>query len=411
MHSLKKLYRVGFGPSSSHTIGPFRAGQMMLEKCPNAYSYRVTLLGSLMATGRGHFTDKALEKAFEGHQLEIIFDEKTIPKQHPNGMILEALDKDKNIIHKWVTYSIGGGTLVDEGESLNDDHHYYPHNSMLEIMNYCKNENISLWEYVDRFDEKDIWDYLNNILNTMMEAIDRGLNSTEEFLPPKNMKLSRRARKMYENALHIQKSPSVQEQGIVSSYALAVSEENASMGIVVTAPTCGACGVMPAVLRYSKESLNLENNDKLIKALAVGGILGLLAKHNASISGAEAGCQAEVGVACSMAAGAYTFLLGLDIDHIEYAAELAMEHHLGMTCDPIGGFVLIPCIERNAAAAVRALQSAYFVKLSGSEHSISYDDILETMLETGRDMNENYRETAQGGLAKHLQKFLEIDSN
>ncbi|MGL4561308.1 MAG: L-serine ammonia-lyase, iron-sulfur-dependent, subunit alpha [Brevinema sp.] len=404
MNSLMELYRIGFGPSSSHTIGPFRAGQLMLQKCPDAYRYRVTLLGSLMATGRGHFTDKALEKAFEGHNLEIVFDEKTVPIQHPNGMILEGLDQQDNIIYTWKTYSIGGGTLVDEGASLKEQKQYYPQNHMVDIIDYCKKENISLWEYVDRFDVKDIWKYLEEVLDTMMASIENGLTNTEEFLPPKTLKIRRRAKQVYQNAIKLQKSPAVQEQGLVSAYGLAVMEENASMGIVVTAATCGSAGILPAVLRYAKESMNLDK-EELKKALAVAGIIGMIAKTNASISGAEAGCAAEVGVACSMAAGAYAFLKGLSIDHIEYAAEMALEHHLGLSCDPIGGFVLIPCIERNAAAAVRAIQCAYFVEVSGSEHSISYDDVLQTMLETGHDMNEAYRETSKGGLAKYFDKL------
>ncbi|MGL4389164.1 MAG: L-serine ammonia-lyase, iron-sulfur-dependent, subunit alpha [Brevinema sp.] len=404
MNSLKELYRIGFGPSSSHTIGPFRAGISIIKKCPDAYRYRVTLLGSLAATGIGHFTDKALERAFEGHRLEIIFDKKTIPVQHPNGLILEALDQNDNILHIWKTYSIGGGTLVDEGSSLDNLANVYPHNKMSDIMEYCAENQIELWEYVDRFDGDDIWEYLEEILDTMMAAIERGISNEEEYLPPKHIKFQRRAKSVYENALKYQKNLIVQEQGLVSAYALAVSEENASMGTVVTAPTCGACGVVPAVLRYAKESKKLDK-ETLKKALAVAGIIGLLAKHNASVSGAEAGCQAEVGVGCCMAAAAYTFLLGLSIEHIEYAAEIAMEHHLGMTCDPIGGFVLIPCIERNATAAVRALQCAYFVELRGSDHSISYDEVLQTMIETGRDMNDKYRETSQGGLAKYFKKF------
>ncbi|MGL4394795.1 MAG: L-serine ammonia-lyase, iron-sulfur-dependent, subunit alpha [Brevinema sp.] len=405
MNSLKELYRIGFGPSSSHTIGPFRAGRVMIQRCPDAYRYRVTLLGSLALTGVGHFTDKSLERAFEGYNLEIVFDKESPSPQHPNGLILEALDKDDNVLDTWHTYSIGGGTLIDQGSSLDDFPHVYPHKYMSEIMQYCKDEKIELWEYVDRFDNDDIWEYLEEILNAMMDAIDHGLTNEEEFLPPKHMKFRRRAKSVYENTLNLKTNPVVQEQGLVSAYALAVSEENASMGVVVTAPTCGACGVVPAVLRYAKESRNLDK-EQLKKALAVAGIIGLLAKHNASVSGAEAGCQAEVGVACCMAAAAYTYLLGLSIDHIEYAAEIAMEHHLGMTCDPIGGFVLIPCIERNATAAVRALQCAYFVELRGSEHTITYDEVLKTMIETGRDMNSDYRETSQGGLAKYFEKFV-----
>ncbi|MGL4677730.1 MAG: L-serine ammonia-lyase, iron-sulfur-dependent, subunit alpha [Brevinema sp.] len=403
MYSLKELYRSGFGPSSSHTIGPFRAGTIIKAKNPTATSFRVQLLGSLAATGIGHFTDKALEQAFGESPLEILWKDDVWPEQHPNGMILEALDSDGAIIDTWEVFSVGGGTLVNAGESTKSGTHTYPHNYLAEIMDYCKEKQIELWEYVDYFDDGDIWEYLEDIRQTMMTAIQKGLDNKEHYLPSP-LKYARRAPEVYKNTLS-ENNPSIRENGLLSAYALAVSEQNASMGIVVTAPTCGACGVLPSVLRYLQEVYH-KSDEEICRALAVAGILGLIAKHNASISGAEAGCQAEVGVACAMAAGAAAYLLGYDIYHIENAAEVAIEHHLGMTCDPLGGYVLIPCIERNATAAVRAIQSAYFVHLTGAEHLITYDEVLQTMIETGKDMQSAYKETALGGLAKYYNKKL-----
>ncbi len=407
MYSLKELYRSGFGPSSSHTIGPFRAGIIMKDKNPNADSFRVTLQGSLAATGVGHFTDKALEKAFGDSKLEIIWRDDIWPKQHPNGMVLEALDKAGEILDSWTVFSVGGGTLVNEGDTINSGTHKYPHKNFSEIMEYCKENKLELWEYVLKFDDEDIWEYLEGIRQDMMNAIEEGLSQKERYLPSP-LKIARRAPEVYQNTIN-EENPNIKEQGTLSAYALAVSEQNASMGVVVTAPTCGACGVMPSVLRYLQETYQKPNNE-IIKALAVAGILGLIAKHNASISGAEAGCQAEVGVACAMASGAATFLLGYDIRHIENAAEVAIEHHLGLTCDPLGGYVLVPCIERNATAAVRAIQSAYYVYLTSAEHIITYDEVLQTMYETGKDMQDAYKETSIGGLSKYYAQKLK-DTN
>lgn len=401
MYSLKELYRSGLGPSSSHTIGPFRAGTMIKERNPDAVRFRITLQGSIAATGIGHFTDISLKRAFGDSPIEILWCTDICPKQHPNGMLLEALNSEDKILESWQVFSIGGGTLINEGQSINSGEHIYPHNSLAEIMDYCNQEKISLWEYVGRFDTEDIWEYLEDIRAVMMDAIKKGLEAQKKYLPGP-LKYARRAQEVYHNSLK-EDNPCIRESGLVSAYALAVSEQNASMGRVVTAPTCGACGVLPAVLRYLQETYK-KTDEEIRQALSVAGILGLVAKHNASISGAEAGCQAEIGVACSMAAGAAAFLLGYDINHIENAAEVAMEHHLGMTCDPLGGFVLIPCIERNATGAVRALQSAYYVYLTGAEHLISYDEVLQTMIETGKDMQDAYKETSLGGLAKFYNK-------
>lgn len=407
MYSLKELYRNGLGPSSSHTIGPFRAGNIFRERNPEVASFRITLQGSLAATGRGHFTDKALERAFGTYPIEIIWRDDIWPDQHPNGMILEALDHNTQIIDTWNVFSVGGGALVDAGQDINVGVHCYPHHYLSDIINYCIQNDLTLPEYVTKFDSEDIWNYLEDMRLIMMRSITKGLETTEKYIPIP-LKYSYKSPEVYKKSIQ-EINPTIRENGLISAYALAVSEQNASMGEVVTAPTCGACGVLPAVLRYLQETYN-KTDQEICNALAVAGILGLIAKHNASISGAEAGCQAEVGVACSMAAGAAAYLLGYDIHHIENAAEVAMEHHLGMTCDPLGGYVLIPCIERNAAAAVRSIQSAYYVYLTGSNHLISYDEVIHTMMETGKDMKEAYRETSTGGLAKYYNRKLQEQS-
>ncbi|SFB82957.1 L-serine dehydratase [Brevinema andersonii] len=405
MYSLRELYRIGFGPSSSHTIGPFNAAVTFRKQFPDAYTFRVSLYGSLAATGKGHFTDGALKKGFEGVPLVIEWYPEVWHEQHPNGLLLEAFDKNGQLMGSELMFSVGGGAIVKEGQNLSEGIHVYPHNSMDNIVAYCKDKSIQLWEYVEEFEGLEIWDFLEEIRITMMQSIENGLNNKDQYMPVA-IPLIRRAPTMYAAAMR-ESNANIKENSILMAYAQAVSEENGSMGLVVTAPTCGACGIVPAVLRYLQEFYLLSDQD-IRYALAVAGILGLLAKHNASISGAEAGCQAEVGVACSMAAGAAAFLLGHNIDYIENAAEIAMEHHLGLTCDPVGGYVLIPCIERNANGAVRALQSAYYVRLTGANHLISYDEVLKTMLSTGKDMLEAYRETALGGLAKIYSEKVDI---
>lgn len=399
MYSLRELYRIGFGPSSSHTIGPYNAVCAFKAAHP-APAYRIELYGSLAATGKGHFTDLSIQRGFDGSPAEILWKPEINPAQHPNGMKLIALDASGNTLAQQTVFSIGGGALVNEGQSLAEGKHVYPLNKMADILLHCKEKDIPLWRYVEDCEGPEIWGFLEEIRSAMMNSIQEGLNAEGEYLPAP-IKIKRRAKDMYQRALG-EINAGMRETAFLTAYAHAVSEQNASMGLVVTAPTCGACGVLPPVLRYMQEIYQLPN-DQIHRALAVAGLLGLLAKHNASISGAEAGCQAEVGVACSMAAGAAAFLLGYKQGSIEYAAEVAMEHHLGLTCDPVGGFVLIPCIERNAIAAVRALQSAYYVKMTGEEHLISYDEVLNTMKETGKDLRDAYRETAAGGLAKTYQ--------
>ncbi|MGL5722053.1 MAG: L-serine ammonia-lyase, iron-sulfur-dependent, subunit alpha [Brevinema sp.] len=401
MYSLKELYRGGFGPSSSHTIGPYKAAKNFKEEHSQASSYHVTLYGSLAATGKGHFTDKAIALGFGDSSFEIEWKPEITLEQHPNGLSMQAKDSRGQVLAEQTLFSIGGGAVIALGASLAEGQHPYPHHTLSEILAYCHEHKLQIWEYVDKFEGSEIWDYLEEMRVIMMDCIQAGLDAGDEYLPV-SIKLRRRASSMYAQAL-AEENLGMRESAFLTAYAHAVSEQNASMGMVVTAPTCGACGVLPAVLRYLQESHSL-NNEKIRQALAVAGILGLLAKHNASISGAEAGCQAEIGVACSMAAGATAFLMGFSDNLIEYAAEVGMEHHLGLTCDPLGGFVLIPCIERNAVAAVRAVQSAYYVKLAGEKHLISYDAVLNTMKETGKDLREAYRETALGGLAKIFQE-------
>ena len=401
MYSLRELYRAGFGPSSSHTIGPFKAAKNFKEENPKADSFGVILYGSLAATGKGHFTDKAIALGFGDAPFSIEWKPEITLEQHPNGLTMQAKDSQGRILNEQTLFSVGGGAVVALGASLADGVHVYPHHSLSEILDYCKEHKIPMWEYVEKFEGSEIWDYLEEMRTTMMECIQAGLDAGDDLLPV-SIKIRRRASSIYAQA-GVETNPGIKESALLTAYAHAVAEQNASMGMVITAPTCGACAVLPAVLRYMQEYHNL-SNEKIRQAMAIAGILGLLAKHNASISGAEAGCQAEIGVACSMAAGASAFLMGFSDNLIEYAAEVGMEHHLGLTCDPLGGFVLIPCIERNAVAAVRAVQSAYYVKLAGEKHLISYDAVLNTMRETGKDLREAYRETALGGLAKIFQE-------
>lgn len=396
MQSLKELYKIGNGPSSSHTMGPKRAAEMFKNKNQDADKFEVILYGSLALTGKGHLTDKIIEKTLEGTETEIKMDLETECPVHPNTMDLIAYKNGKEI-DKMKVYSVGGGTIKIDGEKESLVPHIYPHKNFEEIKLYCKEKNIDLCQYVYEVEGKEeLNEYLADVWEAMKNAVETGLNTTG--IIPGRLKLKRRASEIYDVVLE-EESPEIRRSRLLSSYAYAVSEENASGGQIVTAPTCGASGVLPAVLYYMKSEKGY-NDDDIIKALAVAGLFGNLIKQNASISGAECGCQAEVGTACSMAAAATAFLLKLDIERIENSAEVAMEHHLGLTCDPVHGYVQIPCIERNAVAAMRAVDSAYLSLLLGKHKSVSFDTVVETMYETGRDLNSHYRETSNGGLAK-----------
>ena len=395
MKTLKELYRIGYGPSSSHTMGPRFAAERFMERTPTARKYRVTLYGSLAATGKGHLTDMALYEVLGRERTEIVWKPEVVQTFHPNGLFFEGLDQNGTVIDSWKVFSIGGGALAEEGKGNTESPDIYELSHLNDIMSWCEQTGKSYWEYVSECEDEDIWDYLLNIWEHMKEAVERGLE--HEGMLPGPLNLRRKAPIYYIKATGF--SPNLQTRGLVFSYALAVSEENASGGKIVTAPTCGSCGVVPAVLYHLQKSRGF-SNIRICRALATAGLVGNIAKANASISGAEAGCQAEVGVACAMAAAAANYLFGGSPSQIEYAAEMGLEHHLGMTCDPICGLVQIPCIERNAHAAARALDANIYATFTDGKHRISYDRVVEVMNQTGHDLPSLYRETSQGGLAK-----------
>lgn len=399
MQSLKELYKIGMGPSSSHTMGPRKAADAFNRAYPSAESFRAVLYGSLAATGKGHLTDFAIKEAFYPKPVTIEWEYNTFLPKHPNAMRFEALDKAGHIMGTQVAYSIGGGDIrTDEnfGQEINN---IYPHKSMAEILQYTSDKRMLLWEYVEEFEGADIWQYLGTIWKTMQTTMNRGLE--KRGVLPGSLNLERKARRYLYKA---ENSPQyLRRMNNLFSYALACSEENAAGGVVATAPTCGSCGVVPAVCRLIQEICEFEDTT-ILHALATASLFGNMAKANASISGAEVGCQGEVGVACAMAAAATCQLEGGDNRRIAYAAEMGLEHHLGLTCDPVDGLVQIPCIERNALAASRALDCATYALMSDGDNRVSYDDVLATMMQTGLDMNKDYRETARGGLARFFKE-------
>lgn len=395
MESLHQLYKVGHGPSSSHTMGPEAASKYVLKKHPNADKIIVTLYGSLALTGKGHLTDYIIFETLKEKNVEINFDYYSQTK-HPNTMKFDVFNDKNEMIDTVIVYSIGGGSIEIEGNSNKKEFEkVYPFKNFTDIKNYCITNNLTLAEFVYKYDSKDIKDYLLEISKIMQNAISTGLSKTGEL--PGNLHVLRKAKQLFSSKTGREKT-NIEEIRTVSSYAFAVSEENASGGLIVTAPTCGASGVLPAVLAYEKFTKNLSDDD-IVDALAVAGIIGNVLKTNASISGAFAGCQSEIGSACSMAAAAVAYLNNLSIEEIEYAAEIALEHHLGLTCDPINGLVQIPCIERNAVAALRAIDAARLANFLHGTRKISFDMVVQTMLETGKDLHSKYRETSTGGLA------------
>jgi L-serine dehydratase len=401
MKSLRELYRIGLGPSSSHTMGPRFAAEAFAAAMPGATRIRVTLYGSLAATGRGHLTEHAVSAPFKPRPVEIVWlAEQALPR-HPNGMRFEALDGSGNVIAARVAYSVGGGALLDEAGQPDGGPDVYPYSAMADVLRETEREGLLMWELVGRQEGESIWPYLGEVWTTMQQAVANGLD-TEGRLPG-NLNVPRKASAYHARAQNM--AGYFGQTALLFAYALAVSEENAAGGEVVTAPTCGACGVMPAVLLFLQQQSKL-SEEKILHALATAGLIGNLVKRNASISGAEVGCQGEVGTACAMAAGAAAQLLGGSVRQIEYAAEMGLEHHLGLTCDPIGGYVQIPCIERNAVAAVRAVDCAAYALLSDGQHIVSFDEVVRTMWETGRDLKSHYRETAEGGLAKIYMQGL-----
>lgn len=383
MKSLKELYKIGRGPSSSHTMGPQLASKIFLEKYPHAHSYEVTLYGSLAATGKGHMTDVAIIDVLGvNHKLEIVWKPKIFLPFHPNGMEFKAFGEHQELLGSWVVYSVGGGAL-SEGKGDDDlfnTQDVYDLNTMKDIMKWCETNGRSYWEYVAMCEGDDIWDYLMECWNVMKAAVERGIN--HEGVLPGPLNLRRKAPSYYVKATGYKRS--LQTRGLVYAYALGVSEENASGGTIVTAPTCGASGVMPAVLYHLAKGHEFSDT-RILHAMATAGLFGNIVKHNASISGADVGCQGEVGVACAMVAAAACQLFGGSTMQIEYAAEMGLEHHLGMTCDPVCGLVQIPCIERNAFAATRALDANLYSSFSDGKHRVSFDKVVRVMKRTGHD--------------------------
>ena len=396
MKSIRDIYKIGKGPSSSHTMGPERAAKLFREEHPDADGFRVILYGSLSKTGIGHGTDRVVRQVLAPYPTEVIFSEEAMPDFHPNTLDFLAI-KGGEVAATLRVESIGGGDIRIPGRAHLDSPEVYPENSFAEIADFCK------WRYIDKLSDyvelnegEDIWVFLSNVWQTMKQSIQDGLNATGVL--PGGLNVQRKAKYLYEQKPE-ETAPGLLEFQKIAAYAYAVAEQNADNGTIVTAPTCGACGVVPAVLKYAQDTRGF-TDAQIIRGLAAAGIIGSLTKRNASISGAECGCQAEIGTACSMAAAALAELYEQNLDQVEYAAEVAMEHHLGLTCDPICGLVQIPCIERNAVAAMRAMNAcnlSYF--LTGSRN-ISYDMVCRAMHETGINLNHRFRETSEGGLAK-----------
>lgn len=394
MKSIRDIYKIGKGPSSSHTMGPAKAMSIYVAEHPQAEAYLVVLFGSLADTGKGHGTDKAIESVTD-KKVDIIFNTTDRDLPHENTMdIYSIIDGEK--ADKMRVMSVGGGDIEIEGREDAGASDVYSESSFSEIAEYCKSQGIRLSDYVYMKEGNDIRSFLFEVWGVMKNAIHEGL--TTSGILPGGLEVERKAQYLY-NRRHIDESQVTRENRIVCSYAYAVSEQNADNGTIVTAPTCGACAVLPSVLNYMQEKHSF-SDEQIIRALAVAGLIGTLTKTNASISGAECGCQAEIGTACSMASAALGELFEMGIDQIEYAAEIAFEHHLGLTCDPICGLVQIPCIERNAVAAMRAINAVNLANFLSGSRKISLDMVIQTMYETGKDLSHHYRETATGGLAK-----------
>ena len=414
MKSIKDIYKIGKGPSSSHTMGPFKAVRHYMENHPDTYCLHVTLYGSLAATGKGHLTDIAIEEAFSSWKLT---DKETLenkdrrsgditiewkPKEnlqlHPNGMKIASVNSDGDLYEKWTYYSIGGGDIIcmESPIETEDEKSIYEMTTMTDIMRWCNNTGKTYWEYVleTEGENSGVWEHLALVWKVMQEAVERGI---EQEGP---LNLRRKALSYHVRAFG--QGDTFKTRGLVFAYALAVSEENAAGGTIVTAPTCGACGVLPSVLYHMKKRYDFSDT-RIIRALATCGLIGSIVKHNASVSGAEVGCQGEVGVACAMAAAAVAQLMGGSPSQIEYAAEMGLEHHLGLTCDPVCGLVQIPCIERNAYAAARAMDAGIYALYTDGRHRVSFDQAVAVMKQTGHDLPSLYKETSEGGLAKALE--------
>lgn len=395
MESVRELYRVGRGPSSSHTIGPERACIIFKERNSSAERFCVTLYGSLAKTGVGHGTDTVIKKTLAPTPCTIEYNLGDEKLKHPNTMDIMAI-KEENVIDKARIYSVGGGSIEFEGEAPDIKKNIYKETSFRQIAQYCQDKKIKLWQYVEENEDRDFYKFMEHIWQEMKNSIENGLK--DEGVLPGGLCVQKKAKYLY-NAQHIDESAQTKENRVVCAYAFAVSEQNASGERIVTAPTCGAAGVLPAVMYYYQKK-NDYTDKEIIHALETAGLIGNLIKTNASISGAECGCQVEIGSACAMASAALAELFDLTIDKIEYAAEIAIEHHLGLTCDPIGGFVQIPCIERNAVAAMRAINGVNLASFLSDTRKISFDKVVKVMKETGHDMSCRYKETSEAGLAK-----------
>lgn len=400
MESIRHIYKIGYGPSSSHTMGPRKAAAAFGTAHRDASRFDVTLYGSLGATGKGHLTDKAiLDELTPVAATEIIWEPQTVLPYHTNGMLLRAYDAEGKVVDTQTVYSVGGGDIVIEGQQGRTLEDIYDKTTINDILQWCDATGLSFWEYVEQTEGTDIWDYLAQVWKVMKEAVERGIEA--EGVLPGGLGVRRKAVSYYVHAAGY--NSSLKSRGLVYAYALAVSEENAAGGKIVTAPTCGSCGVLPAVLYHLNTSKNFSER-RILRALATAGLFGNVVKENASISGAEVGCQGEVGVACAMAAAAASQLFGGTPAQIEYSAEMGLEHHLGLTCDPVCGLVQIPCIERNAYAAARALDANLYSAFSDGRHRVNFDRIVEVMKQTGHDIPPIYKETAMGGLATAWKK-------
>lgn len=404
MHSIKELFRIGNGPSSSHTIGPKNACLKFIERYKDLDNIEVILFGSLALTGKGHATDKIILNTLKDYKTKVLFD-KTSDVPHPNTM--DIIGYKNNETYKMRFFSVGGGAIKIDGENERPKD-VYPLSKLRYIIKYCKDNNMRLWQYVDKCEGEGIDEFIKEIFDVMMKSIENGLE--KEGALPGPLNVERKAHYLYYQ-LDQEKDLALDFRRKTMAYAYAVAEENASGGEIVTAPTCGSSGVLPAVVKTAidvlplarEKGLNLTEKD-ILNAIKTAGLIGNLIKSNASISGAEAGCQAEIGAACAMAAAFQAELVGVELEQLSSAAEIALEHHLGLTCDPVGGFVQIPCIERNAVAALRALDAfglAYYLKKF--ESKVSFDIVVETMLETGKNLPRRYRETSTGGLAKNYR--------
>ena len=406
MESIREIFKIGNGPSSSHTMGPRKAAEMFMATNPGIKKIRVTLYGSLAATGKGHMTDKAIAEAVAPVPLEIIWQPEIFLPAHPNGMLFEGLDKAGNVRESLTTYSIGGGDISDTGKRDRSSQ-IYELTTMASILEWCQDRGRTLWEFVELHETPAIWDHLSQVWKVMQEAIDRGIEA--EGVLPGRLNLPRKASSYYTKARSFKGT--LARRAFTFAFALAVSEENASGGRIVTAPTCGSCGVLPAILYLLKTQYDF-NDKKIIRGIATAGLIGNLIKTNASISGAEVGCQGEVGAASSMAAAAATQIFGGTPGQIEYAASIAMEHFLGLTCDPLFGLVQIPCIERNAFGAARSLDANMYALLSDGQHLVSFDRVIQAMKQTGHDLPHIYKETAEGGLAAlGIKEFIRDDNS